>query len=256
MTSLVLNTPKGPQRLANNVALPVILDSGTTDTYLPDDLATTILNGVGAIQSQRSGGSYVPCDLASRNASFSFGFGGDDGPVVTVDIGNFITPLEGQSGRPLQFNDGTAACAFGLHAAGQDPLLLGDSFLRSAYVVYDLENNQIGLAETIFNTTDTDVTEFSGTDIPGVTRVASSVTVSQTFSGRPGITAASQSGGSIPTNVGSATFDLGAPTGSSSSNHRGAAANVKVPAIDSLSMVVGLITLLSLVGGGSLFFFL
>lgn len=261
MTSLVLNTPKGPKNLASNVALPVILDSGTTDTYLPDALATTILNGVGATQS-RSAGNVVPCDLATRNASFDFGFGGNGGPVVTVDVGNFITPILFRDGSQATFEDGTPACTFGLHAAGDNPMLLGDTFLRSAYVVYDLENNQIGLANTVFNTTDTDVTEFSGTTIPGVTKVASSVTVSQTFSGRPAITGASQSGGQISATAGTATFDLGGPTGSGSSGSSGssrtggAGLTLKVPVTDGLSLVAGLTMLLSFIGGGSMFLFL
>lgn len=247
MTSLVLNTAKGPKNLATNVALPVILDSGTTDTYLPDQLANTILTGVGAIPNRQIG-SVVPCTLASRNASFAFGFGGDGGPVINVDLGNFVEPIPTEDGSQETFEDGTPACSFGLHAAGNNPMLLGDTFLRSAYVVYDLENNQIGLAETVFNTTDTNVQEFSGTTIPGVTKVASSVTVSQTFSGRPAITQASQSGGQFATNAASGTFDLGSPTG--------AAAHVHVPRTDGLSILVGLMTLFSVIGGGSIFLFL
>jgi len=56
--------------------------------------------------------------------------------------------------------------------------VLGDTFLRSAYVVYDLENNRISLAPTVFNATASNVKEIaSGPDgVPGATVVANAVT--------------------------------------------------------------------------------
>ena len=55
--------------------------------------------------------------------------------------------------------------------------MLGDTFLRSAYVVYDLSNNQISLAQTDFNATKSNVMEIqSGTSgVPDATGVANAV---------------------------------------------------------------------------------
>jgi hypothetical protein len=39
--------------------------------------------------------------------------------------------------------------------------LLGDTFLRSAYVVYDLDNNEIAMAQANLNSTDTNVQELT-----------------------------------------------------------------------------------------------
>jgi hypothetical protein len=54
---------------------------------------------------------------------------------------------------------------------------LGDTFLRSAYVVYDLANNEISLAQTNFNATGTNVVEIgTGTgSVPDATTVANPV---------------------------------------------------------------------------------
>ena len=266
MSSLDLRTYKGTKSLASNIALPAILDSGTTDTYLPDDLANSILKGVGAVQTKQLG-NVIACDLAQRNASFNFGFGGSGGPTISVPIDEFVTDIVTEDGSQAQFDDGTAACLFGLHGAGSDPILLGDTFLRSAYVVYDLQNNQIGLANTNFNATGTDVQEFSGSSIPGVSTVASAVTVSQTFSGRPIVTGENSATASmaVPTKPASPTFDLGPPTGtgssagggsSSSASGKSAAGQVVLPAWDPLGLMVAVVTVLSMLGGGSVFFFL
>ena len=54
--------------------------------------------------------------------------------------------------------------------------MLGDTFLRSAYVVYDIANNEISLAQTDFGSTRSDdVLEISGT-VPGATAVSNPAT--------------------------------------------------------------------------------
>ncbi|KAH8774237.1 hypothetical protein BGZ57DRAFT_725560, partial [Hyaloscypha finlandica] len=58
--------------------------------------------------------------------------------------------------------------------------ILGDMFLRSAYVVYGLESNSIGSAQTVFNSTTSNVVEFSAAEsgFPVVSGVSSSATSS------------------------------------------------------------------------------
>lgn len=54
----------------------------------------------------------------------------------------------------------------------------GDTFLRSAYVVYDLDNQEISLGNTLFNVTDSTIREI-GTGksaVPDATGAASAVT--------------------------------------------------------------------------------
>jgi hypothetical protein len=61
--------------------------------------------------------------------------------------------------------------------------VLGDTFLRSAYVVYDLQNNQISLAQTDFNSTTTNVVEITASGVPGASPVSSPVTTLAVSSG-------------------------------------------------------------------------
>ncbi|CAK7226020.1 hypothetical protein SBRCBS47491_006084 [Sporothrix bragantina] len=165
----------GTATLASNMALAVLLDSGSSLTYLPDSIVQTIYNQVGATYDSSEGAAYVPCSLADKaNSSITFQF---SSPSITVDVDELVLDLVTASGKRPTFRNGQTACLFGIAPAGSGTNVLGDTFLRSAYVVYDLDNNQISLAQTVFNTTASSVLEISsGTSgVPDATLVANSV---------------------------------------------------------------------------------
>jgi hypothetical protein len=268
-TSLSIKDSTGNTKLTNeNIAVPAILDSGTTDTFLPDDLASDIISGVGAIPDDVYGW-VVPCSLAESKAVFTFGFGGSKGPNIDVPVGEFVLPLTDDNNNPLTFDDGTQACSFGIEAAQGRPILFGDTFLRSAYVVYDLEANQIALAQTNFGSTSPNIMEFNKDgSIPGVSKIASEVTVTQTFNGYPLITAAATRTGSNPGKLtgspGHASFSFASggskatstTSTAGSSQSSGAASSQKVPSVGFMTIFSGLVVGISMVFGGSLVFML
>ena len=233
-----------------NLALPAILDSGTTNAYLPDSVLNPILSGIGVINDKEYG-PIVPCSLANSPAKFSFGFGGDGGQTISVGLGELITPIYNENGVQPTFKDNAGTvCSWGLESSGTGPILFGDAFLRSAYVVYDLDSNQIGMAQTNFNTTDTNVVEISGSSIPGASKTASSVTAIQTFSGIPQETDAATKTGSTQATAphGSPTFNLCV---SGTGKAKGAGSVVGPPRIEVTTVFTGFIVLLSLAFGGS-----
>lgn len=204
--------------------LPVILDSGTTDTLLPDDIANNIFNGVGVLTDPNYG-NVVKCSLANDDVTFSFTFGGSGGPVINVSLSEFVTPLLTTDGSQPTFENGDPACSFGIEAAGDNPLLFGDTFLRSAYVVYDLENQQIAIAQTNFdaNPSNQNVQAFQvSSGIPNVASTATAASVAQTFTGNPHVTEASATAtGNLAGGTSrSATFNL-TPTKSSGASSTG-----------------------------------
>ena len=242
------------QLTREDIAVPAILDSGTTNTYFPDDLANSILAGLGVTTDDQVG-NVVPCSLAKEAATFNFAFGGANGPVIKVDLKQFVTPIQTSDGSIPTFNDGTEACSFGIYAAGKDPILFGDTFLRSAYVVYDLENDLIGLAQAKFNGGKANIEEFkAGETIPGVKSVASAVQVSQTFSGplptQQGTktATASQVGGTQR----SATFKLFGASSTAGPGQKGAAVDMSAPAMRGVTVVVGVVATLAMMFGGGL----
>ncbi|TAQ88566.1 hypothetical protein B7494_g3109 [Chlorociboria aeruginascens] len=172
-------------------AEPVVLDSGTTITYLPDQVAEDLFDSIGAVDDvSNTGNVYVDCDLTTSNSSttFNYGFGGASGTTIKVPISELVFPLTGLFAVPegylpeLPF---TSPCGFGIQPADGGTNLLGDTFLRSAYVVYDLESNQIAIGQSNFNSGSSNIVEFQAgaSSIPDVSGVASSIQVTGTATG-------------------------------------------------------------------------
>jgi len=187
-TSLSAHSSSGSDQLTPpDYATAAILDSGTTITLLPDDLAEIVFQELGAVMSSQLGAVVVPCDLANNNGTLDYGFGGAGGPVIKVAVSDLILPLVLNSGRRPTFTDGTEACQLGIQPAGDLPVLFGDTFLRSAYAVYDLYNNRIALAQTDFNSTDSNVVAFEseGAQIPSATIASNEYQITQTASANP-----------------------------------------------------------------------
>ncbi len=135
-----------------------VLDSGTTMTLLPAALAQSIFTAVNAVIS--NGSAYVDCSLASSLFTVEYKF---TGITISVPMSQLILP---QNLSPTQ-------CLFGIQSSTIGIYILGDSFLSSAYVVYDLDNEKVHLAQAVINTTSENVIEIgSGPDaVPSVTGV-------------------------------------------------------------------------------------
>jgi len=163
MTSLEAHSPSGQDTLTSQgFPIPVVLDSGTTLSYLPTDLATQAWKEVGAIYSSQVGAAVLPCSMQNSKGYFSFGFAGPNGPRINVGMDELVLDLtDGQAPTFLSGPyKGQDVCQFGIQNFTSGPYLLGDTFLRSAYVVYDLVNNQVGIAATDFNSTESNVVPF------------------------------------------------------------------------------------------------
>lgn len=171
LTSVFLSNSSGTTNYTSS-ALPaaVLLDSGSSLTYLPDVIVEGIFNDLEVSYDSSSGVGYMPCSSSSQNVNISYTF---SSPTINVALSELLLDI-----GDYYYNDGERACAFGIVPAGESMSVLGDTFLRSAYVVYDLANNEISLANTNFNSTDNNVLEITtGTDsIPGATAVANPVT--------------------------------------------------------------------------------
>ncbi|KAI4163389.1 MAG: hypothetical protein LQ342_002896 [Letrouitia transgressa] len=166
-TSLVVNAGGKTSVIQDNVVRAAILDSGSSASYLPADLADAVSRYFGAVNDPLFERPLVPCELSDADAQFVFQFGGTSGPKISVSARDLVS--EPQFVSPnfrLRFKDGSDACFLGVFTATEDFLLLGDTFLRSAYVVYDLENKQIALAQAKINVSTSNIQEITGDSIP------------------------------------------------------------------------------------------
>ncbi|KAK2791850.1 hypothetical protein FQN51_001996 [Onygenales sp. PD_10] len=161
--------------------LPVaaLLDSGSSLSYLPDPLVSQIYSAVDATYDPDLGAAYVPCKLGQEKASVIFTF---SSPAISVGMDEMVIDLgPNPDGSRPEYTNGEPACVFGIAPAGRGTVILGDTFLRSAYVVYDLANNEISLAKTNFNSTSDEIVEI-GTgknSVPDATGVPGAVTSAQ-----------------------------------------------------------------------------
>ncbi|KAK1968724.1 eukaryotic aspartyl protease [Colletotrichum sublineola] len=133
MKSLSLTPPSRRTRVYPNSAMPVFLDSGATLTLLPEELANTIAADFGSSGVDANGFYPVACGLVDLNGTVDFDF---DGMKIRVPYREMI--------RELRTTPPT--CYLGI-VPNSDFTLLGDTFLRSAYAVFDLDSNVAYLAQ-------------------------------------------------------------------------------------------------------------
>lgn len=117
-----------------SIKYPVLLDSGSTLISAPASIADKMATYVGATWSDADGIYIFDCPNSKKasNTLFTFDFGD-----VSIDI-----KLEDLILSP---QDDSNTCAFGI-LRGNNEFVLGDSFLKSTYVVYDLDNYLISMA--------------------------------------------------------------------------------------------------------------
>lgn len=256
----------GSSSALSDTPIPVVLDSGTSAAFLPSDIISDLYDVLGVIQSTLNPQlSLVDCDIIDTQSSdtFEFGFGSstsstNDGIVIRVPFSEIIWRLLGANGKSttaaeleqdLPFTNICWMQLLPLDVLSSDALaLLGDTFLRSAYVVYDLKNNVIGLAQTKFGSDSSNIVEFQASDreVPRASVTAMGVGASVTATKLPG------SVGSPTKSVGG-TSTHGSHTQSSTtatSSSTKSAGLASVPALGWPSvLVLGCSAALAFVGG-------
>jgi len=204
-----------------------LLDSGTSATLLTNDIYSAIAIGFGAVGVDDEGDTAVPCSYANSNASFSYQFGGSDGPTITVPVSQVVGPQEYSASA---FSDPSGGCVFGFGSPIDGVSILGDTFLRSAYVVFDIENNAAAIAQAKYNVSSSSIVVIpSGTALPEVSSTATATGTQLT-----GVAATSDyapvAASTVASTVlaGTPTFNLGVSptTGSATAKHSGAATAV------------------------------
>lgn len=135
MTSLAYNSGSSSRTYDDSAIDGVVLDTGSSLCELPAALVSDMAADVGAtLDAQSSLYVLEDCSTATSAKKLEFAF---NGITIAVPLSDFVL----QSGREcvlgvmaLQANSGITA-------------LLGDTFLRNAYVVFDQTNMKISMAQ-------------------------------------------------------------------------------------------------------------
>jgi yapsin 1 len=148
LSSLTLAGSEGDVKAISS-PVSVLLDSGTSFVYLPEDAVNNTMKTFGAVYSEEIGLYVIDCPNGPTDIDFDFQFGDVN---ISIPFEDFLSPTD---------TTGTQ-CAILLIAS--EDAILGDTFLERAYVVYDLDGLQVQLAPV--NVTDEEDIEVIGSQGP------------------------------------------------------------------------------------------
>lgn len=135
-----------------------------TFSYLPDELAESIMAATGASWNTSLQRATIPCDAGSKNskATLRFQLEGPGGPVLNARLADLVVPQE-VTRWELAFDKLTAlsrnTCLFGIQrhpdirATSRPQYNLGSALLRRTYMVFDVANKDVAFAPINPNTT-------------------------------------------------------------------------------------------------------
>ncbi|MCJ1403767.1 hypothetical protein MMC11_006990 [Xylographa trunciseda] len=138
---------------SSDLPFPVVFDSGASYCRLPPSISQPIFQAFNVAWN----GQFATCDcrLANSNATIEWVLGSS--ATINTPVREFVLP----GARNGQCYFAIQQVASVSTAPDQVPALLGDSFIRSAYIVYDMENNQIAIAQSVFNVSTSNIMEIS-----------------------------------------------------------------------------------------------
>jgi hypothetical protein len=235
LTGVAFNTGSGSKSSSissSSYSAAALLDSGTTEVILDSTIFNAIVAGIGATPLNVQGQVlYVTsCSVGDGDAALGFTFGGSNGITINVPISALLQDAD------ATFGNGDEACILLMQAttANLPNTILGDSFLRSAYVVYDLDNNQISLAQASLNSTSNNIAVIpSGTGgLSQASKTATATASAYTFDDvgtsvvETGAAATSISAGTdVPQSAASPTYTGIGSSGSGSGSGSGSSAS-------------------------------
>ena len=127
-------TTSGKSKTYDGGSTPIVLDTGSSLSILPSSVVEGMVTDFDAKLDSNSGLYFVDCSVASEDDTIDFAF---PGITINVPMSEFI------------FDAGGGQCVLGTQALDTNSgisALLGDTFLRSAYVVFDQTSNTILMA--------------------------------------------------------------------------------------------------------------
>ncbi|PQE34013.1 eukaryotic aspartyl protease protein [Rutstroemia sp. NJR-2017a WRK4] len=115
-----------------NFSLAVIMDSGSTLSYFPPSLVNAMLTYFPGYVTKGGGLYTVPCSFKTGTGTMNFGF---NGKIIRIPLAQFVW-----------FNGATCYGPVANPSEKTDAIL-GDTFMRGAYVVFDQDNANVHIAQ-------------------------------------------------------------------------------------------------------------
>ncbi|CAO3610182.1 unnamed protein product [Cunninghamella blakesleeana] len=147
---------KGPtSNIRYKQPVATIIDTGSTLSYLPYSVAQPLLDAITGPGNNRydqaSGLFVVDCNLDKQNTILQVQFATSTNVTETPVVINANV-------NDMVYDAGNAGCVFGIGTTSsaislsENLLLIGDSILRNAYMVFDMDQKRIGFAQSKYTT--------------------------------------------------------------------------------------------------------
>lgn len=162
------SSSSSPASITSN-GYAALLDTGSTLSYFPDALFRKTGRMLGLSYSNTIGAFIIDCNVDS-DISLTFDF---SGAQINAPLSDFVLQATRSECYLGILSQGDSSSA-GNSADETNYILLGDNFLRNAYVVYDLDDLTISLAQAKY-TSDEDI-EVISSSIPNAQVISSATT--------------------------------------------------------------------------------
>lgn len=141
MSSVGITKPgSSSSSVYSNSGMPIVLDSGSSLSYLPSSLVKSMANDLQGNFDSQSGFYLIDCKQVTQKGSIDFTFGSVS---IKVPYSEFIWQYDAQNcilgAIPVATSSNGAEMTF----------LLGDTFMRSAFVVFDQTQKTISMAQYV-----------------------------------------------------------------------------------------------------------
>jgi len=147
--------------------LSMVVDLGFTQTWLPTNITNVLFPLVAGLYTPADGVARIDCAQANNKTLLELT---TSWPQWTVPLSELVTV------NPT----GTSDCVFGIQNADtiglNYPYTLGITVLRSIYMVFDLANGELSIAETLDNVTTSNIAQINSgiNGVPGAIRAPTS----------------------------------------------------------------------------------
>ncbi|KAF1922375.1 acid protease [Didymella exigua CBS 183.55] len=131
-----------------------LIDSGNPTVLISTKSVMSLSKALGSTFNKRTGNvGNVPCSMAQEGLSMSFGFNADNA-IIQVPLELMMTSDQ---------SSGNGDCALPIFATDSDTGSLGAPFMQAAYVVFDMDQKQLLMAQAVLNATESRIEEYNPT---------------------------------------------------------------------------------------------
>ncbi|KAM0330057.1 hypothetical protein ACHAQA_004228 [Verticillium albo-atrum] len=133
--------------------LPVsLMDTGAPTILLPAASMQLLATALGTTFTQQDGLGLIDCQKLNRDTAMVFRFN-NDAIAIRAPMDTLIVPQE------LVRDAAPGQCVLPIFP-GEDTAVMGLPMLQSAYVVFDMENRRLMMAQAKFNVTESNIQEY------------------------------------------------------------------------------------------------